>query len=85
MNRASRFVAALLATMLGVTLLSAPAVASASGTITIGRTWAERTQLRFERLDEGTWRTVDWTQHPFVVGAETVHVSSAEVSVRPQA
>lgn len=72
MNRAYRLVAALLAAVLGATLLSGPAGASASGTITVGRAWAERTHLRFERLDEGTWRTVDWTQHPVVVGAETV-------------
>lgn len=61
MNRASRLVAALLATVLGTTLLAAPADATARGTLIVARAPAEVIELFVEKREGDGWRRVDWT------------------------
>jgi hypothetical protein len=81
MDRPRRLLATVLATVLGIPLLAASAEAEAGaaerGTVVMGRSWAERVPFRIERLEDGTWSTVDWT------AAFEVTDSSVEVYVDP--
>lgn len=61
MKHPRRLVAVLLATVLGTTLLAAPAAATARGTLVIARAPAEVIELFVEKREGDAWRRVDWT------------------------